>query len=252
MPPSKKLEEIFEIPRIYEEEKWHSPAGRLVREVVFGLNDGVVSTIGFLFGVAGALPRHEMVLIAGLTEVLAGAVSMFFGGYLSTKSQQEFFGHEIAREKREIEEMPDHERDEIRRIYRAKGFSDESELDLVVKRITADKRIWLKCMMEEELGLILEHMDPPIKVGAVIGASFLAGGFIPLISFVFLEGSPALTTSLLFTSAALFVLGGIKTVLTRRPWIRSGFEAFLIGMLAAGAGYLIGLFLKQFFSGAII
>lgn len=244
MPPLKELKEIFEIPRIYEEEAWHSPAGRLVREIVFGINDGVISTISFLLGIVGALASHETVLISGLAEVLAGAVSMFCGGYLSTKSQQEFFEHEIARERREIEETPLRERDEIRRIYRAKGFQDEQELNLVVERITADKKIWLKCMMEEELGLILESMDSPFKVGSVIGGSFLIGGFIPLVSFIFFDTSVALKTSLAFTGLALFFLGGTKTFLTRRPWIQSGLEVLTIGIVAAGAGYLIGLFLK--------
>jgi len=246
MPPLKDLKELFEIPRIYEEEAWHSPAGRLVREIVFGVNDGVISTVGFIFGVAGALADHKIVLISGFAEVLAGAVSMFFGGYLSTKSQQEFFEHEIAREKREIEEIPAREREEIRRIYRSKGFKDERELDLVVDRITADKRIWLKCMMEEELGLILESMDSPSKVGSVIGASFLAGGFIPLVPFIFLGIGVALKASLLFTGVALFLLGGAKTTITRKSWVKSGLEVLAIGALAAGAGHLIGLFLKRF------
>jgi len=247
MPSFKDLKELLEIPRIYQEENWHSPGGRILREIVFGISDGVISTIGFLFGVAGALADHQAVLVSGLAEVLAGALSMFFGGYLSTKSQQEFFEHEIMREKREIEEMPAKEREEIRRIYQTKGFQDEKELDLVVKRITADKRIWLKCMMEEELGLILENMDRPFKVGAIIGVSFLGGGLIPLIPFLFLNTPLALKTCLVSTSAALFFLGGIKTGLTRQPWLKSALETLLIGILAAGIGYLIGLFLHRIY-----
>ncbi len=245
MQPLEGLKEIFEAPRIYQEEAWHSPSGRLVREMVFGMNDGMVSTVGFLFGVTGALASHQAVLIAGLAEVFAGAVSMFFGGYLSTKSQQEFFEQEIRREKREIEEMPAKEREEIRRIYRTKGFRDEKELDLVVERITADKKVWLKCMMEEELGLILESMDRPSKIAAVIGAAFLAGGFIPLVPFIFFETSGALQASLLFTSVSLFILGAIKTVITRVSWVKSGLEAFAIGAIAAGIGYLTGLLIKN-------
>lgn len=245
MPPFKDLKELFEIPRIYAEETWHSPAGRLVREIVFGINDGVISTVGFLFGILGALAQHQVVLISGLAEVLAGTVSMFVGGYLSTKSQQEFFENEIQREKREIEEMPAKEREEIRRIYQAKGFQDPKELDLVVSRITADKRIWLKCMMEEELGLILESMDSPFKVGGVIGAAFLVGGFIPLVPYIFFDTPTALKISLIFTGASLFFLGGIKTAITRRPWFASGLEALLVGAFASAAGYFIGLFLKQ-------
>lgn len=247
MPPFKDLKELLEIPRIYEEESWHSPSGRLIREIVFGINDGVISTIGFIFGIAGAFAEHQVVLISGIAEMLAGAVSMFFGGYLSTKSQQEFFEHEISREKREIEEMPAKEREEIRKIYQTKGFRDPQELDLVVNRITADKKVWLKCMMEEELGLIFESMNSPLKVGLVIGASFLAGGFIPLVPFIFLETAPALKASLFFTSMALFILGAAKTTITQKHWLKSGMEVLFIGIMAAGIGYLIGLFLKSVF-----
>ncbi len=91
MSPFKDLKEILEVPRIYEEENWHSPGGRAIRDIVFCVNDGIVSTIGFLVGIAGAFASRRMCFVAGLAEVLAGSVSMFFGGYLSTKSQQEFF-----------------------------------------------------------------------------------------------------------------------------------------------------------------
>ena len=169
---------------------------------------------------------------------------MFFGGYLSTKSQQEFFEHEIMREKREIEEMPGREREEIRQIYRTKGFQNAQELELVVNRITADKKVWLKCMMEEELGLILESMESPYKVGVMIGLSFFAGALVPLVPFIFLDPRAAMRPSLIFTSVILFILGGLKTKLTQKSWLKSGLEVLLIGILAAGIGHLIGLLLK--------
>jgi len=247
VPPLKELKEICALPRIYEEESWHSPRGRMVREVIFGVNDGVISTVGFIVGMASAFASHYVCLISGLAEVVAGSVSMFLGGYLSTKSQQEFFEHEISREKREIEETPDKERDEIRRIYRTKGFSDEKELDLVVQRITADKRIWLKCMMEEELGLILESMDSPLKIGSVVGVSFIIGGLVPLIPLIFLETELAVKVSIVATCAFLFLIGAAKTTITRRSWLKSGLEVLITGSLAAGFGYLIGLLLKELF-----
>ena len=244
MPSLKELKEILEVPRIYEEERWHSPGGRVLREVVFGVNDGIVSTVGFIVGIAGAFASRKMSLVSGLAEVLAGAVSMFFGGYLSTKSQQEFFESEVRREESEIEEMPAKEREEIRRIYRAKGFRDEKELELVVQRITSDKKIWLKCMMEEELGLILESLTSPFRIGLTIGVSFLVGGLIPLIPLFFFNTHPGIQVSIVFTGAILFLLGALKTTLTRQSWIKSGFEALLIGIAAAGCGLLIGFTIK--------
>jgi len=119
-------------------ETWHTPKGRAIREVVFGMMDGVVTTIGFLAGIHGSAISREYLLLAGMAEAFAGTLSMAFGAYLSSKSQKEYFEQEIAREKREIVEMPREEMQEIREIFRAKGFK-EDEVDIVVKRITSDQ-----------------------------------------------------------------------------------------------------------------
>jgi VIT1/CCC1 family predicted Fe2+/Mn2+ transporter len=111
-------------------ELWHMPRGRAIREVIFGMNDGLITTLCFLAGVSSAITHGGVVVLAGLAEVMAGALSMALGAYLSTKAQREFFAQEIAHERREIEEFPDYEREEIRVIYRERGFSDE-EIDIL-------------------------------------------------------------------------------------------------------------------------
>src|SRR3989338_1098137 len=93
----------------FHDEDWHTPKGRIIREVVFGINDGLVTAIGFIAGVTVSMADVKMVLLSGLAEMVAGAISMFFGAYLSTKSQREFFDNEIKRETREIDEMPEKE-----------------------------------------------------------------------------------------------------------------------------------------------
>lgn len=234
-----ELKAILAHPAIYQKEYWHSSQGRAIREVVFGMNDGIVSSVCFIFGVAHAISSPHIVLIAGLTEVFSGGISMFFGGYLSTKNQREFFEREIARERVEIEEVPDKERDEIRRIYSAKGFQGE-ELEMVVRRITSNKNIWLKTMMEEELGLIFESMDNPLKVGTIVGLAFILGAFVPFVPFMILPIPTAVKFSLGLTGLTLFVVGGLKTLLTKKSWVSSGVESLVIGLASAGAGFLLG------------
>ncbi|MCZ7626951.1 MAG: VIT1/CCC1 transporter family protein [Candidatus Methylomirabilis sp.] len=158
------------------EEGWHSRKGRAIREVVFGMHDGLITTIGFLSGVNAANASWRIIIVAGLAEAVAQTLSMGFGGYLSTKSEREFYQREIVRERLEIETAPERERDEMREIYRSKGFSDR-EVELVVARMTADRDVWLKAMMMEELGLIEDRFDNPAKVGLLIGVSSLIGAF---------------------------------------------------------------------------
>lgn len=233
------LQEIFADQAFYKDEYWHSPGGRAIREIVFGFNDGLVSTVGFMIGVASTFSDYRILLVTGLAEVMAGGVSMFFGAYLSTKNQREFFEHEIERERAEIEEMPEKERDEIRRIYAAKGFQGE-ELEMVVRHITSDRNIWLKCMMEEELGLIFESMGNPLKAACVTGLSFVLGGLLPLVPFFLLGSINALPHSIALSGMSLFVMGILKTSLTKKHWFQSGLESFLIGLAAGGAGLLFG------------
>src|SRR3990167_15017 len=122
----------------FHDEDWHTPKGRQIREVVFGMNDGLVSTVGFVAGVTGSIKDSRIVFLTGMAAIVAGAVSMFLGAYLASKSQKEFFEMEIAREKREIIESPDKERQEIRDIFTDHGFT-EDEVEMIVHRVTSDK-----------------------------------------------------------------------------------------------------------------
>src|SRR4051812_48189959 len=109
----------------FHDEAWHTPQGRLVRELIFGLNDGVISTIGFLAGVTATLGDGHTIALAGIAAAIAGASAMGMGAFVSSKSQRAFFQAEIAREAWEIEHMPDHEREEIREIYARHGFTPD-------------------------------------------------------------------------------------------------------------------------------
>ncbi|MDA8052587.1 MAG: VIT1/CCC1 transporter family protein, partial [Deltaproteobacteria bacterium] len=142
----------------FHNEDWHTPEGKLVREFVFGINDGLVTTVGFVAGVTGALVNTRIVLMSGVAEIVAGTVSMFFGAYLATKSQNEFYQKEIRREKREIAENPNHEIEEIYELYADKGFTKE-EIDPIVKRLMSDKKVLLNFMVQDELGISLNYYE---------------------------------------------------------------------------------------------
>jgi VIT1/CCC1 family predicted Fe2+/Mn2+ transporter len=224
---------------VYLDEAWHSPEGRAIREVIYGATDGLVTSLGFVIGVFGALQEGRIILITGIAGASAGALSMGFSAYISSKSQREFFLAEIERERREMREMPDKEKEEVRKIYRAKGFQGD-ELEMVVRRITANPKVWLRTMMEEELGLVATSFDTPWLVGGITAASYLMAAFLPIIPYAVTPPSVAFPWSVGISIAALFALGAGKTRLTRTPLLKSGLELVAIGLVSALVGYGIG------------
>ena len=215
----------------YHGEPWHTPRGKLIRDVVYAIDTGLITTVSFMAGVSVSLPTRETVLLAGLVQVIAGTLAIFFGAYISTKAQKDFFENQIERERRELEEMPEKEKQEIRDIFSEMGFREE-ELELAVERITADKETWLKFMVQEEIGVIPGTIDNPLLIGGVSAASFLIGA-IPAIA-PFLLDLPTLTELQLsagFVLVFLFLLGALKSRLTKVFWIWSGLETLVVGGL---------------------
>ena len=211
----------------------------MIREVIYGATDGLVSSLGFVIGVYGALHESRIIVITGIAGACAGALSMGFSAYISSKSQREFFLAEIERERREMQEMPEKEKEEVRKIYRAKGFKGE-ELEMVVRRITANPKVWLRTMMEEELGLIAASFDTPWLVGAVTAASYILAAFLPILPYRIAEPAAAFPWSVGLSVAALFGLGAGKTWLTRTSFLKSGLELVAIGLISALVGFCIG------------
>ena len=155
-------------------EQVHAAGGSSLRDLTLGLNDGLVASFAVTSGVAGAFNSSNIVVMAGLAEMLGGAVSMGLAAFISARSQVEFYHSEIERERDEIRRWPEREREEIRTIYRAKGFSGEL-LDRIVRHITSDPERWSDVMMREELGLAVESFDRPLRSALTVGFSYLAG-----------------------------------------------------------------------------
>jgi len=224
---------------ILSRERWHRGGGGAVRELVFGINDGLVSTLSLVSGVAGADPGRGVILLAGVAGLLAGAISMAAGAYISTKSEREVYEAEVERERRELEENPEEELEELRILYELKGFSRE-EAERMVERIAQDEELLLEGLLRDELGLMPERFPNPWKAGAFSGIAFVVGAVIPLAAYLFLEGMLAVIVSAGLSAAALFAIGVAKGLFTGRSWWRSGLEMVGIGLFATVVTYLIG------------
>jgi VIT1/CCC1 family predicted Fe2+/Mn2+ transporter len=221
----------------------HIPGGSFIREIVFGFNDGVIATFAVVSGLMGAALSNFIIILAGLAEAIGGAVAMGLGAYISTKSQIEFYESEIERERKEIETIPEWEKRELREAYRVKGFNGEL-LEKIVEKISSEKELWLKAMLEDELGLVLNRFDDPVKVGLAMALSFLFGAVIPISPFLFLPRAWSLFGSVSLSLVSIFLMGAVKSIITYRSWIKSGLEMFLIGVLAASSAYFIGTFIS--------
>jgi VIT1/CCC1 family predicted Fe2+/Mn2+ transporter len=213
--------------------------GTLLRDGILGLNDGLVAAFAVTSGVAGAFNSNAIVIMAGLAEMLGGAVSMGLAAYASARAHQEFYRSEEQRERDEITRWPEHEREEIRAIYRDKGFSGPL-LDQIVAHITADPARWRSIMMREELGFGAEVMEPPSRSALTVGVAYLIGAAVPLLPYLLALPARGVWLSAVATISALFMAGAAKTIITGRRWWKSGVESVGIGIVAAAVTYSVG------------
>jgi len=219
----------------------HVPGGGLVRDFVFGANDGLVAAFAVVSGVHGAQQTSQVILVAGMAELVGGMIAMGLGAYLSVKSALEYFHGERAREEYEVENFPEKERAEVYEIYREKGF-EPPILDQIVDHIVADKSRWVNIMMREELNLVGEEQLSPVKSALATGAAYAFGAAMPVMPYAFSSNvALAFHWSIALTIGVLFLVGAAKTVVTGTKWWRSGLEAMFIGALAASATYGIGV-----------
>jgi VIT1/CCC1 family predicted Fe2+/Mn2+ transporter len=214
--------------------------GNALRAAVLGANDGLVSNLSLIMGVAGAELSGSAILITGLAGLLAGACSMAMGEWLSVQSSRELYQRQIAIEAAEIAAVPDEERQELALIYQAKGLSAE-EADKLATEVIADTAHALDTLSREELGIDPEELGGSAWEAA--GASFLLfaiGAIIPVLPFIVLSGAGAIMASLGASASGLFVIGAAITLFTGRSVFSSGGRQLLFGLVAAGLTYGIG------------
>jgi VIT1/CCC1 family predicted Fe2+/Mn2+ transporter len=220
----------------------HQHPHELLGDALLGLNDGIATTLVFALSVSGAAHGASTVVLAGLAEMFAGGVSMFLGGYVSAQSEKDAAEHQIEVERHEIEYEPEEEREELRAIYREKGFSGR-QLTGIIDHLTSDKDRWLNSLIRDELLLRPGEYRVPWKVGGAVGLSFVIGAFIPVLPFLLRLGQAPLAAALL-SIAALFVVGAARSRYSHRTWLRSGMEMVLVGIIGTAAGLLIGKLLS--------
>lgn len=221
--------------------KQHSYLG----DSILGAIDGTVTTFAIISGVAGAGLRSEIAIILGLANLFADGFSMAASNFLRAKSDEQLRQKMIETEHQHVEQIPEGEKEEIREIYKQKGFESET-LDKIVETITQNKQQWVDTMVTEELGLSLT-VPKPIIAALTTFLSFCIVGFFPLLPFLitrYTKSIDAFLISSILTALAFFVIGLIKGIILNRNKLTSGLETFIIGYGAAILAYLIGLLTK--------
>ncbi len=218
-----------------------------LRDFVYGAIDGTVTTFAVVSGVAGAGLSTTIVIILGLANLVGDGFSMAAGNFLSTRAEEELRRKAERMEEEHIQTIPEGEREEIRQIFAAKGFSGK-ELENAVKVITSNREQWIKTMVQEEHGMPLSGPSP-WKAALATFCAFMFVGMLPLISFCFQLIYPhtqfdPFKISAVLTCCAFFAVGALKAKFVGERWFISGIETLFVGGSAAFLAYMVGVLLK--------
>jgi VIT1/CCC1 family predicted Fe2+/Mn2+ transporter len=229
-------------------EPWHKTgAGGLLRNLVYGFNDGLTANFGLVAGMIGAQGNLDItthtVIAAGVAGAVADALSMGSSGFLAAKSEREVQEHEIAMEREEIRLMPDLEREELALLYRAKGIP-ETQAKQLAAQLMSDPDRALSEKVKEELK-IGEPTTTPFREAWITGSATALGALIPVAPFLFLRSPSAIWTSFAISMLSHFGVGAARSFFTGRGAFRSGLDMFVVGLGVAAVGYLVGEWITQ-------
>jgi VIT1/CCC1 family predicted Fe2+/Mn2+ transporter len=222
-----------------DRERWRVASMGRLREVVFGAQDGILSTVALVTSVAVAVEQTSVVLVAGLAGALAGMISMATGAYLGSRAEQDVHRSEIAKEALELEANPAEELAELTVIFQREGVTYE-EADHLANEIAEDKDLWLQTLVEKELGISPQDTSNPVKDATAMGLSFILAALVPIIPHLFLDGPIAIGVSVAAALVGLFVLGVGKGRLVQKSPILQGLEILGIGAVSAAIGFGLG------------
>jgi VIT1/CCC1 family predicted Fe2+/Mn2+ transporter/rubrerythrin len=219
----------------------HVRSGGWIGQAIYGINDGLGAAFGVVSGVAGATHvNNSFVLLSGFASMVASALSMGSGAYLATKSEKEVHEAELGRERKEIREHPEEEKEELSLFYQLKGFS-ESEANAMAARMAENPEEMLRTLAHEELGLSEQAFANPWRSAVSATVATAVGAAVPVLPYLFAGGVTALLTSFVISTLAHFAVGAAKVVVTGRSWWKSGLEMMVIGLGEAAITYGIGL-----------
>ena len=219
--------------------------GNALRAAVLGANDGLVSNLSLVMGVAGAAFSQNTVLLTGLAGLVAGACSMAMGEWLSVQSSRELYQKQIATEADELAQVPDEEKEELVLIYQSKGM-DRKAAERTAESVMADKGVALDTLAREEIGVNPKDLGGSAWSAALSSLSvFVVGAIFPVVPFFFWGGGAAVIASLGVSAAALYAMGAVTSIFTGRSAVYSGLRQVSIGLAAAfltyGLGHVLGV-----------
>jgi VIT1/CCC1 family predicted Fe2+/Mn2+ transporter len=223
----------------------HFTSGEVVRDVVIGMADGLTVPFALAAGLSGAVATTSIIVTAGFAEIVAGSIAMGLGGYMAGKSDVEHYDSEYEREMYEIDQMLEHEKDEVVEILENYGLTHAESLPIVESLATRPKD-FADFMMRFELGLEKPNPKRALQSGGTIGGAYIFGGLIPLLPYIlFDEIYTALLWSVVITVIALFIFGYIKGTFTGTTPLKSAIQTCLIGSVAAATAFLVARWISE-------
>jgi len=247
----KKKKQYFELAqnKNYKEAEavWHRlHQGTYIGDLVYGANDGIITTFAVVSGAAGALLSPGVVIILGLANLLADGFSMGASNLLSLRSERDFVKLQRKKEEWEAEQFPEIEREEIRSILRSWGVAKE-QVEPATASITRDRKRWVDLMMREELNLKEEEPGSPLQHGSATFFAFIAAGFLPLVPYLIPQLPSQFLISSVVAGFAFFGVGAARSLVTAASPVKAGLEMLLVGGVASGVAFGIGFAVKTLF-----
>lgn len=226
----------------------HLKSSEFISDIVIGMSDGLTVPFALAAGLSAVIgSTNQMVLTAGIAEIVAGSIAMSLGGYLAGKTEQEHYEHELKREYEEVERVPEREKQEVREIFAEYGIDEEGQI-LLVNQLAKDKNKWVDFMMKFELGLERPNPSRARNSALTIGSAYFIGGLLPLTAY-FITQTPkeGLVISAIITTLCLFIFGYFKSKVTGQPPILGALKVTSIGLIAAAAAYFVAIGFDRLF-----
>jgi len=228
--------------RILGRETWHRTGSGWISGAIYGANDGLAAVFGIVAGVSGATGGSSFVLTAGVFGAVASGLSMATGAFLAERSENEVAAANVARERQEVEDNPDEEKEEVSLFYQLKGI-DAATADLLAEQLAKDPDALVRVHAPDELGGS-DSQGRPVQSAVAAGISTFIGAMVPVMPFFWLRGTTGVIVAAAVSLVAHFLVGAAKSLFTLRTWWSAGLEMTLAGVIVGGITYALGLFLK--------
>lgn len=217
----------------------HVTSSETIRDIVIGMSDGLTVPFALAAGLSGAISSSNLVVTAGIAEIVAGSIAMGLGGYLAGRTEVDHYNFELKREYDEVERVPEQEKLEVKEVFAEFGLSETLQQQ-IADEMAKDKKQWVDFMMRYELGLEEPNPNRATRSAITIGVSYIVGGIIPLSPYLFNSNAQsALGYSCVVTVICLFIFGFFKSKMTGQPALTGALKVVVIGTLAAGAAFMM-------------